>query len=292
MGCYNGTCSISNMPIFEGDKVVFIPLMKVHENTVFNACYPTDNFIPFGFPFVGYYNDYGGLYDIEISDVNRDFFKSLNFYFVGRDEEPYKKVKEYENFEDFVNDVLCSVEGCYLDVTDMDIMQSDLVKDGKTEVNYMMVHYYLYNALLSNMKNRKPYKEDKTFEVLQTEKFIADFNKELDTLVKVKSKSISNYGEVDKAMQMLYKLIVHNLSNGIFNKGDSFYEGRWNYFIENMIEDENIREEIIKCAVDKYIFMVVLSYMRKGYLCDSGCGSQSGETKLHMIMAEFIQSQV
>lgn len=292
MGCYNGTCSISNMPIFEGDKVVFIPLMKVHENTVFNACYPTDNFIPFGFPFVGYYNDYGGLYDIEISDVNRDFFKSLNFYFAGRDEEPYKKVKEYENFEDFVNDVLCSVEGCYLDVTDMDIMQSDLVKDGKTEVNYMMVHYDLYNALLSNMKNRKPYKEDKTFEVLQTEKFTADFNKELDTLVKVKSNSISNYGEVDKAMQMLYKLIVRNLSNGIFNKGDSFYEGRWNYFIENMIEDENIREEIIKCAVDKYIFMVVLSYMRKGYLCDSGCGSQSAETKLHMIMAEFIQKQV
>lgn len=293
MGCWNGTCNISNMPIFKGDKVVLIPLMKVHEGTAFNTCYPSDNFIPLGFPIIGYYNDYGGLYDIEISDVNREYFKSLDFYFVGCDEEePYKRVKKYENFEDFVNDVLCSVEGCYLDVTDMDIMQSDLVKDGKTEVNYMMVHYDLYNALLSNMKNRKPYKEDKTFEVLQTEKFIADFNKELDTLVKVKSNSISNNGEVDKAMQMLYKLIVRNLSNGIFNKGDSFYEGRWNYFIENMIEDENIREEIIKCAVDKYIFMVVLSYMRKGYLCDSGCGSQSGETKLHMIMAEFIQSQV
>ena len=295
MGCYNGTCNISNMPIFEGDKVVFIPLMKVHENTVFNACYPTDNFIPFGFPFVGYYNDYGGLYDIEISDVNRDYFKSLNFYFNDRENKgEYKKVKadDYKSFEDFVNEVLCSVEGCYIDVTDMDIMQSDLVKDGKTEVNYMMVHYDLYNALLSNMKNRKPYKEDKTFEVLQRERFIEVFNKEFDTLVKVKLKSISNYGEVDKAMQKLYELIVRNLSNSIFNKGDSFYEGRWNYFVDLMIEDENISEEIIKCAVDKYIFMVVLSYMRKGYLCDSGCGSQNGETKLHMIMAEFIQKQV
>lgn len=292
MGCWNGTCNISNMPIFEGDKVVLIPLMKVHEGAAFNTCYPTDNFIPLGFPIIGYYNDYGGLYDIEISDVNREYFKSLDFYFSGRDEEgSYKKVKEYENFEDFVNEILCSVEGCYVDVTDMDIVQNDLVKDGKTEVNFMMIHYGLYEALMNNMKNRKPYKEDKTFEVLQTEKFIEEFNKEVNSLVKVKSSVVSNDGRVDKAMQMLYELIIRNLSNSIFNKGNSFYEGRWNYFIESMIEDESIREELIKCAVDKYIFMFVLSRMRKGYLCDSGCGSQSAETKLHMIMAEFIQKQ-
>ena len=59
-----------------------------------------------------------------------------------------------------------------------------------------------------------------------------------------------------------------------------------------MIENGDIREELIKCAVDKYIFMFVLSLMRKGYLCDSGCGSQSSETKLHLIMADFIKNQV
>lgn len=293
MGCWNATCNISNMPIFAGDKVIFIPLMKVHDGAVFNTCYPTDNFIPLGFPLVGYYNDYGGLEDIEISDVNRDYFKTLNFYFSGKDEnEKYVKVREYENFEDFVNNILCTVKGCYVDTTEMDLVEVELLSDKMAEVNFMMIHYDLYEVLMNNVRNRKPYGEDETLEVLVTGKFTEDFNKEVDSLVKVKSASISNNGEVDKTMQMLYKLIVRNLSNSIFNKGNSFYENRWNYFIENMIDNESIREEMIKYAVDKYIFMFVLSLMRKGYLCDSGCGSQSAETKLHLIMADFIKNQV
>lgn len=293
MGCWNGTCNISNMPIFEGDKVVLIPLMKVHEGAAFNTCYPTDNFIPLGFPIIGYYNDYGGLYDIEISDVNREYFKSLDFYFLGREEEgSYKKVKEYENFEDFVNDVLCSVEGCYVDVRDMDLAEVELLTDKMAEINFMMVHFELYNALMNNMKNRKPYGECESFENLLRDKFSFVFNTELNRIVMAKPFSVSNNGTIDIGMQMLLKYGIHLISNSIFNKGDSFYEHRWDYFVEIMIEDESIREELIKCAVDKYIFMTVLSRMRKGYLCDSGCGSQSAETKLHLIMAEFIHSQV
>lgn len=32
--------------------------------------------------------------------------------------------------------------------------------------------------------------------------------------------------------------------------------------------------------------------MRKGYLSDSGAGSQSGETRLHIILADFIKEHV
>ena len=294
MGCWNGTCNISNMPIFAGDKVVFIPLMRIHDSVVFNACYPTDNFIPLGFPIVGEYNDYGGLEDIEISDVNRDYFYTLNFYFAGRDEEEkYRKVKKYDNFEDFVNNVLCCAEGCYVDVSNMDdLLKEKMVKDNMAEVNYMMIHYDLYQSLMANMSNRKPYKEEQTLEYLLTEKFNSIFMENLGRIIDAKSMAISMDGRVNKAYDMLQKMIIRNMTSEIFNRADNFYENRWNYFVEIMIEDESVREDLIKCAVDKYIFMLVLSRMRKGYLCDSGCGSQNAETKLHLIMADFIQNQV
>lgn len=293
MGCWNGTCNISNMPIFAGDKVVFIPLMKVHEGTAFNTCYPTDNFIPLGFPIVGYYNDYGGIEDIEISDVNQDYFKTLNFYFRGKDEnEKYVKVREYDNFEDFVNNVLCSVEGCYVGTEKMDSVKNELLKDDKAEVNFMMIHYGLYETLMNNMRNRKPFDKSESFETLLTEKFNFVFNTEVNRIIMARPFAVSNNGTVDIGMQMLLESSISLISNNVFNKGDTFYEARWNYFVEIMIDDESIREEMIKCAVDKYIFMIALSRMRKGYLCDSGCGSQSEETKLHLIMADFIKNQI
>ena len=294
MGCWNGTCNISNMPIFVGDKVVLIPLMRVHNSVVFNACYPTDNFIPIGFPIVGRYNDYGGLEDIEISDVNRGYFDTLNFYFAGREEEEkYRKVKKYDNFEDFVNNVLCCVEGCYVDVSNMDeLLKESMIKDNMAEVNYMMVHYDLYQSLMDNMCNRKPYQKEETFEYLLTEKFNSIFMKDVDRVKDAKSMAISMDGRVNKAADMLQKMIIRNMVSELFNKADNFYENRWNYFVEIMIEDESVREELIKCAVDKYIFMVVLSRMRKGYLCDSGVGGQCEETKLHLIMADFIRNQI
>ena len=224
MGCWNATCNISNMPIFAGDKVVFIPLMKVHDGAVFNTCYPTDNFIPLGFPIIGCYNDYGGLEDIGISDVNRDYFKTLNFYFRGDNEnEKYVKVREYENFEDFVNNILCTVEGCYVDTTEMDLVEVELLSDKMAEVNFMMIHYDLYEVLMDNVRNRKPYDEDKTLEVLVTEKFTSAFNKEFTTLVKAKSLSVSNNGTVDVGMQMIEKWSMRIISDSIFNKGNSFY---------------------------------------------------------------------
>ena len=293
MGCWNGTCNISNMPIFAGDKVVFIPLMKAHDGVVFNTCYPTDNFIPLGFPIVGRYNDYGGLYDIEISDANQGYLKTLKFYFTGRDEsEKYVRVREYPNFEDFVNNVLCTVEGCYVDTENMDSVKSEKFEDNKAEVNFMMIHYDLYQSLMGNMRNRIPYGHSETLETLLKNKFSFVFEDSLDKVKKVRDTIFSMDGHYNEGAKMLFYMYLHNLSNEIFNKADTFYTERWNYFVESMVEDESIREELIKCAVDKYIFMLVLSRMRKGYLCDSGCGSQSAETKLHLIMADFITSQV
>lgn len=293
MGCWNGTCNISNMPILEGDKVVLISLMKISNGTTFNTCYPTDNFIPLGFPIIGYYNDYGGLYDIEISDVNKDYFKSLNFYFYNKgknSDEKYIKVPDYDNFEDFVNNVLCTVEGCYIDVTGMDIISQDLIQDNMSEINFMMVHYDLYCSLMNSMRNRKPFGKEDTFEVLLTNLFKGILKDNLDKLNQAYglSKIDSDESIIDTFKDFVYKDITYR----VFNPMDNFFENRWNYFVDILLSQSDKRNEIIDFAVNKYVFTTVLSRMRKGYLCDSGCGSQCEETKLHLIMADFIRDKI
>lgn len=73
MGCFNVTCSISNLSINEDDKVKLFFLKSNNDNTL---DYTTSNiltsqnclFSPALLPITGYYNAYGGIRDIEIDD--------------------------------------------------------------------------------------------------------------------------------------------------------------------------------------------------------------------------------
>ena len=71
MGCWNATCNVTNLPICVGEKVVLIPLAKVKDDCDFNACYPTDVFVPFALPLIGEYDDYGAIENIQTTDENK-----------------------------------------------------------------------------------------------------------------------------------------------------------------------------------------------------------------------------
>ena len=96
MGCWNATCNVSNLPIFWGDKVVLIPLVKVSsKETKFNPCYPTDNFIPLGFPIFGEYDDYGRLENTHTSAWNESHLRQFKYYFEERDDDVQEKTSLY-----------------------------------------------------------------------------------------------------------------------------------------------------------------------------------------------------
>jgi len=71
MGCFNVCCSISNLSIDAGDKIVFIPLIPnnyegenlvgTQSNLIYANCY----FNPFSLPIIGQYDDYGSVELIE-----------------------------------------------------------------------------------------------------------------------------------------------------------------------------------------------------------------------------------
>ena len=86
MGCFSGTCMLSNLPINQGDKVklVFIERTRSKFECLSGICYPTDVFSPKFLPIEGEYDDYGSIENIvkdwnylEIEKSLRKSFKKI-----------------------------------------------------------------------------------------------------------------------------------------------------------------------------------------------------------------------
>jgi hypothetical protein len=72
MGCWNGTCAMSKLPIFAGDRVVcwFIVGSQGYSRggDATNFCYPHDQFQLMPLPFRAEYNDYGSIENLDPAD--------------------------------------------------------------------------------------------------------------------------------------------------------------------------------------------------------------------------------
>lgn len=289
MGCWNATCNISNLPIYAGDEIVLILLMQTTKNVEFNVCYPTDNFVPYAFPIFGKYNDYGGIEKIQISPENEKLIRSYDFYTTGRDEygKPYVILEINDSFEDFVNDKLCVCGGHYI--------RTDCAnhKDGMAEINYFMAHREVYEMMLKEAGNRIPYGKGKSYSELLKERYmkiIDKYKKEEEKTAKIKEELIEK-GFEDKSkdfseMFMDYELDI--LNEKIFCASETLSPAKrwWRIMAREYFKTGN--DAIIDSAVNKTIFNLALSFLRKGYLCDSGAGSQSQETRMHYIVAQFV----
>lgn len=291
MGCWNATCNISNLPICAGEKVVMIPLYKSTESTSFNTCYPWDNFVPFAFPLIGDYDDYGGIENVETCEENKKYLMSQEYYihnsYAEEGEEPYKKSKKYDNFDEFVQNVLCCVGGVYFKVN-----KSDLHPSGYAELNFMMVHYNLYHALLDEMYARVPYGQENTYKELVHDRTVRRIRKHRAEWNKYTRMEQSADEKEAKMASVIKKMEIGNAYQEIFNSGSILNTDKWKHFITLLMENPSVEDELVDLITEQYVFHTVLSYMRKGYLCDSGCGSQSCETRLHAIMAEFIMTHI
>lgn len=86
MGCWNGTCGLTHLPILAGDpiRVVLITgqmYRRPRENDEFPAvdqsgfCYANDCWTPRTITIKGRYNDYGGIEDVEIDPLHEQIIR-------------------------------------------------------------------------------------------------------------------------------------------------------------------------------------------------------------------------
>ena len=83
MGCWNGTCALTNLPIREGEEVYLYILKKNDyfklESVGGGICYPTEIAHPHTLPLLGTYNDYGAVENIKNDSLTKAVLKSLNY---------------------------------------------------------------------------------------------------------------------------------------------------------------------------------------------------------------------
>jgi hypothetical protein len=286
MGCWNATCNISNLPIFWGDKVVLIPLVKVSSiRTQFNPCNPTDNFIPLGFPIFGEYDDYGRVEHAYTTEWNEKHLRQFKYYFEERNDdadERYRPVQLKERFDDFVGQVLCCHEGCYIDLD-----SKYFHPDGKAMVTYMMIHQDVYDTLLTEMANRIPYNHDVCFH----DALIDELGAKLDKLKNMcpGKDECSTPIEYD----MFEHIMLKDICEQVFGYRNYFHQYFiWQDLAKILVNNSDMRQEMLKHIATMKIWTMTLSYLRKGYLCDSGSGGQNGEMRLHLLLAQCIQKHV
>jgi hypothetical protein len=125
MGCWNGTCLISNLPIYSGDEVVFFTLKRKRDvKAVEGGHYETDDlYEPLLYPIVGEYNDYGS-----IENVKEDF--SLL-------EEYFENVELTQNDWDKDNNVFRNIE-----------------RGNYNGYGHALIHKDIYDALIEKTYDR------------------------------------------------------------------------------------------------------------------------------------------
>ena len=286
MGCWNATCNISNLPIFYGDKVVLIPLVKVSsKQTQFNPCNPTDNFLPLGFPIFGEYDDYGRLENAHTSTWNEAHLRQFTYYFEDRDEdaaEKYRAVQLKETLDAFVGQVLCCHEGCYIDIPNQYFHP-----DGKAMVTYMMIHQGVYEKLFSEMAGRIPYNSDSCLK----DGMVVKLRERLDKIIHLCP--ARDECSTSVVYDMFHDIMLNDICSKVFGYENYFHQTFiWKDLAVQMLEDDRLKTCLFNDIADMKIWTMTLMYLRKGYLCDSGSGGQSGEMRLHLILAQCIQDEV
>ena len=289
MGCWNATCNISNLPIYAGDEIVLIPLIQTTKDAEFNVCYPTDNFVPYAFPVFGQYDDYGGIEKIQVMPENEKLILSYNFYTTGKDEcgESYVQLDVLKDFEHFFCEELCVCGGHYIKTG------CSNHKDGMAEINYFMAHREVYELLIKEAGSRIPYGKEKTYAELLKERYmkaVDKYKQNAEQCARAKAEMLAN-GNADKAeafSDVFLDFEIDMLTDKIFCAAETLSPAKrwWKIMAREYIKTGN--EAIIDEAVNKTLFNLALSMLRKGYLCDSGAGSQSQETKMHYIVAQFV----
>ncbi len=63
MGCWNHTCFITGLPVYDNEEIEVIILQDANQIYQSSACYPYKYHVPLPVTFSGKYNDYGAAYD-------------------------------------------------------------------------------------------------------------------------------------------------------------------------------------------------------------------------------------
>lgn len=275
MGCWNGTCALSQLPIKHGEKAVLFILVETKSKLSRgeNFCYVNDLYTPAMIPLFGEYNDYGSLENIETENADVVFNCFLNEITKGSCIVKEERIKSDKWVPDNIEELLNVIQkGRVFTKTNR------LSRDEESVVSYLLMHRDIYDAVLFDIGNRKPYNAAYTFREYWENQF-AKLAEKLDELKDKQEETKFSFALSLEELPLL---------------GECKHFGlRYNYFMNLFCDNFNNSNPVFQNGViDLIITHTALDLSRKMWMPQCGEGSQSEERKIHELIAKCVFKKV
>jgi len=258
MGSWNETCCISNMPILQGDRAVYLPI--VYKNNAPDGIFyhTTDIASPLPYPLKGTYDDYGSLENIDTSPGSLFLIAYI---------------------EEMLDCGLLKYSCKDIEKT-ATLTHLRKIERGGATLNGLPIGLFpvlepVWNTVITELGQRIPYKHKKTYRQCLTDRTLKkleevrnklknlDLSKD-DPFWEHKVASVLNDGTALASYIQPYDESIHF--------GDSV--------VHAMVNSEQTTQELLPETIDMHLFMVAMRLMRKLFIGMQGKGSQCSEYDL------------
>jgi len=329
MGCWNGTCMISNLPIISGEKIKLVILRggisrKEHGSAY---VYSHDIFTPSFFPLSGQYNDYGMIEGVD-EDWNykliEDYFKKLfgkkiiadgetkenytlidildgiergdlkyygkpNKEMIERKKMALKAVKVYDKSG-------YSSEKCkkdWYDLAEMDI--SNTLRDAN--LSFVMIREdiwkHIADSYVGQFYNRDSKGTDDPDFYLTAKRYCRiEFEKSIGRAIKFKEllSDVKDEASKAKALEELTEWLSSGYATGIFTRQSLDFLDPALYDDVAINGDEIVREDVLNRYTEFTCISSFLGETRRGWMIQAGAGSQHDGWETHLMLAKKVVS--
>lgn len=301
MGCWNGTCGVSQLPILGGDKVkAFLLLQSKYQREVMGSgtSSSTSYFSPWFFPITAEYNDYGSIENITNDWNSKYMLEKFQEWLLSGEVKLLDRMEcevssvDIEKFQT-VNEIFDCVERGSLSVKNhhekFDKSQNKWVPvGGYLKIGIFLVLEDVFDAMV-NESEQFMRREDGDSE-FHAEFYKTDREKAIEAIEKVRL----NYGDektMDELAGCVYGYHVDRILGDVSERTNSF-----KHYKSILYNPKSISiDEFMSKLNESDSFSTAMSFLRKMWMPQTGQGSQSEELcfnkALINIMSEHIEKR-
>lgn len=316
MGCWNGTCMISNLPIISGEKVKLIFLKKGNEKHLGNSavCYSIELLSPINMAISAEYNDYGSVENIEEDWNHNIILKYFKEYFKNEIRCDGEEKKEFD-----LSDIIDAIErgsleshvktgilSDYEHVYRLDKMKKDNEKNASliayvdnelknlrketknwidVEMSFIMIRQDVWDSVVKNMSLLKEYFYGRDIPNYPTKiTYLQYFDLRWENYIKKFKESVSDNEKFRLALDF-----ENNLFGGNSESSPRYlFSIEYSKYLHDNINNLEVVSTIKKLWIESKMIEHYVSLTRKTWMIQSGAGSQNADYDLMLLHGQMI----
>jgi hypothetical protein len=288
MGCWNGTCGVSQLPITGGTKVKAYLMLQSRSKEVCGSgsCYNTQYFRPWFFPVTAEYNDYGSIEHIAEDWNSKYMLKTFQTWLKngdvkilgGKDVEINSpEISKFKKLQDVFD---CVERGAL-------VVKSDGHSIGETEpwipemgylkIGIFMVLDNIFNDLINEYNRVLALKENKYY----YDRDVEEYNNLIERLNKIRTDKIFSN------LPIVNDIYIDLMLRSSFDENYAF-----KHYKSILCLNELSLDDFFKKFKESKAFATAMTYLRKLWIPQTGQGSQSEELSFNKILVSGMNKHI